>query len=185
MSQTLTTETADSILVPIDFSTVSNKALLFAAQLAECSSQSLLVLHVVHEDVHGSYLYTRRNEWEQILPIDEIAERMLQDFMSDIREQHPDSAVLANAGMMVVSGLPATRIPEIARLTGADLIVMGSNGRSSLSKLVAGSVSKKVMRKSLVPVTIVHLNGTASEHGRIDAHRIDGTEPFQVSAELG
>jgi universal stress protein A len=185
MLETLTTETAHTILVPIDFSTVSNEALLFAAQLAQCSSQSLVVLHVVHEKIHGPIIYPRRNEREQILPIDEIAEKMLQNFMADIREQHPDNAVLANAGMMVVNGLPATRIPEIARLTGAGLIVMGSNGRSSLSKLIAGSVSKKVIRKSHVPVTIAHLNGTVCQHGRIDARQIDGAEPFQLNAELG
>ena len=185
MSQTLTTEMAQSILVPIDFSTVSTEALLFAAQLAKCSSQPLVVLHVVHEDVHGPVIYPRKNEREQILPIHEIAERMLQNFMAGIRAQHPDSAILANAGMMVVSGLPATRIPEIARLTGAGFIVMGSNGRSSLSKLISGSVSGKVIRKSHVPVTIVHLNATVCEHNRIDAHQIDMAEPFRVSAELG
>jgi len=176
---------AHSILVPIDFSTVSTEALLFAAQLAKCSSQSLVVLHVVHEDVHGPVIYPRKNEREQILPIDEIAERMLQNFMADVREQYPDSAILANAGMMVVSGLPATRIPEIACMTGAGIIVMGSNGRSSLSKLISGSVSGMVIRKSHVPVTIVHMNGTVCEHSRIDARQIDGAEPFRVSAELG
>jgi len=182
MSQTPTTETARSILVPIDFSTVSSEALLFAGQLAESSSQSLIVVHVVHDDTHRRYIYSRRNESEQILPINEIAERMLKNFMADIREQHPDSVVLENAVEMVVSGLPATRIAEIANLTGADLIVMGGNSPSWLSKLIAGSVSNKVIRKSLVPVTIVRLNGTVREHTGIDVHQIGAAEPSQVSA---
>jgi nucleotide-binding universal stress UspA family protein len=181
MSQTPTTETAHPILVPIDFSTVSSEALLFAGQLAESSSQSLIVVHVVHDDTHRRYIYSRRNESEQILPINEIAERMLKDFMADIREQHPDSAVLENAVEMVISGLPATRIPEIATLTGADLIVMGGNSPGWLSKLIAGSVSSKVIRRSVVPVTIVRLNGTVREHTGIDVHQIGAEEPFQAS----
>ena len=159
------------ILVPVDLSATSNEALLLAAQLAAGSSKPLLVLHVAHDDSHQPNIYPRRNEVEQLLPIEEIAERVLQDFMADMRKQHPDNAVLANAGLIVVSGLPATRIPEIARQTGASLIVMGGNGRTSLSKLIAGSVSEKVIQKSPVPVTIVHASGTAREDGSADDRR--------------
>ena len=173
------------ILVPVDFSTVSNEALLFAAQLARCSSLPLVVLHIVHQDAHRPNIYPRRNEMEQILPIEQIAEKMLQNFMIDMLERHPDSTPLANAKMMSVSGLPATRISEIACLIDAGLIVMGSNGRSSLSRLIAGSVSERVLRKSHVPVTIVHSNGTVRDHGKIDAHQTTRVDPYQVSAETG
>jgi len=159
------------ILVPIDFSATSNEALLLAAQLAASSSQSLLVLHVAHDDIHQPNIYPRRSEIERVLPIEEIAESVLQDFMADMCQQHPENAVLANAGLLVVSGLPATRIPEVARLTGADHIVMGGNGRTSLSKLMAGSVSEKVIQKSPVPVTIVHANGTGREGDSTDVRR--------------
>ena len=156
------------ILVPIDLSATSNEALLLAAQLAASSSRSLLVLHVAHDDIHQPNIYPRRNEMEQLLPIEEIAESVLQDFMAEMRKQYPDNAVLANAGLLVVSGLPATRIPEVARLTGASHIVMGGNGRTSLSKLMTGSVSEKVIHKSPVPVTIVHANGTTREDASAD-----------------
>jgi len=158
-------------LVPIDLSATSNEALLLAAQLAASSSRSLLILHVAHDDIHQPNIYPRRNETEQVLPIEEIAESVLQDFMAEMRKQHPDNAVLANAGLLVVSGLPATRIPEVARLTGAGHIVMGGNGRTSLSKLMAGSVSEKVIQKSPVLVTVVHSNGTTREDDSADVHR--------------
>jgi nucleotide-binding universal stress UspA family protein len=66
--------------VPVDLSAASNEALLFAAQLAKWSSLPLVILHVVHDDVHRPNIYPRRNEKEQMLPIDEIAESMLQNF---------------------------------------------------------------------------------------------------------
>jgi len=170
------------VLVSIDLSANSNEALLLAAQLAASSSRSLVVLHVAHDDIHQPNIYPRRNEVEQVLPIEEIAESVLQDFMAEMRKQHPDNAVLANAGLIVVSGLPASRIPEVARLTGASHIVMGGNGRSSLSKLMAGSVSEKVIQKSPVPVTVVHSSGTAREE---DGHDVRRSGPRRLLRLVG
>jgi nucleotide-binding universal stress UspA family protein len=124
-----------------------------------------------------------RNEIEQVLPIEEIAESVLQDFMAEMRKQHPDNAVLANARLIVVSGLPATRIPEVACLTGAGHIVMGGNGRTSLSKLMAGSVSEKVIRQSPVPVTIVHSNGTAREGASADVRQSEPRRLLRTARE--
>ena len=185
MLQTTAIEKTLPVLVPVDFSAAMNESLLLAAQQADCSSQPLVVLHVAHDNACRPNIYLRRNEQEQILPIEEIAEIMLHDSMDKMREQHPDSAVLAHARMIVVRGLPATRILEIARQIEAGLIVMGGNGRSSLSKLIGGSVSEKVIRQSPVPVTIIHSNGTVQEHGRNDVRRTDGAEPSQVSVGLG
>jgi nucleotide-binding universal stress UspA family protein len=186
MAQTLTTPDRQSILVPVDFSSASTEALLFATQLAGCSSKPLIVIHIVHEGANGRG-YPRENAMEQILPLEDIAEKMLKNYMADMRARYPDNAVLASAETMVISGLPATRIPEIAHRTGASLIVMGSNGRSSLAKLIAGSVSAKVIRKSPVPVTVVHANGTVREHGKgdkWDQGNIDAPQDGRVKLRL-
>jgi len=159
------------ILVPVDLSAASHDALLLAAQLSASSSRPLVILHVVHDDIRHPDIYPRRNEIEQLLPIDEIAERVFQEFIADMRIQHPDNDALANAGLILVSGLPATQITEVARKTGASLIVMEGNCRTSLSKLIAGSVSEKVIRQSPVPVTVVHSGGDSVEEAGIDLHR--------------
>jgi len=185
MQQTTTIEKILPVLVPVDFSSATNESLLYAAQQAEFSSQALVVLHVAHDNACQPNIYLRRNEQEQILPIEEIAEIMLHEFMDKMRKQHPDSVLLANARMIVVGGLPATRILEIARQIEAGLIVMGGNGRSSLSKLIRGSVSEKVIRQSPVPVTIIHSKGVVLEHGRNDVYRADGAEPSRISIGLG
>ncbi len=49
----------------------------------------------------------------------------------------------------------AAGIVEAAESTGANLIAMGSHGRSGLAKLVLGSVATKVLQLSPVPVLIV------------------------------
>jgi len=171
MLQRATVAGTSPILVPIDLSAASHEALLLAAQIAANSSRSLVILHVVHDDIYRPNIYPRSNEIEQALPIEEIAERVFQDFVDDMLKQHPDDAVLANAGLIVVSGLPATRITEVACQTGAELIVMGGNCRTSLSKLMVGSVSDQVIRQSPVPVTIVHSSMTSVEQAGIDVHQ--------------
>ena len=171
MLRPVTVADTSPILVPVDLSASSHAALLLAAQLAASSSRSLVILHVVHDDIHQPNMYPRRNEFEQLLPIEEIAERVFQEFIADMREQHPDNDALANAGLKLVSGLPATQITEVARQTGASLIVMQGNYRTSLSKLMAGSVSEKVIRQSPVPVTIVHSGKASVEQAGIDVHR--------------
>jgi nucleotide-binding universal stress UspA family protein len=164
-----TQEDVSPVLVTVDFSAASEEAVKLAVQLAGCSSRSLVVLHVAHDSTQNPDRYRRRSEQEQILPIEEIAGIRLQEFMSRMRKAHLENETLLNAKVMVVSGLPETRIPEIARQAGAGLIVMGGHGRSSLSKLIGGSVSEKVIRHSAVPVTMIHLNAKASKAGIVKA----------------
>ena len=57
-------------------------------------------------------------------------------------------------GVMVV-GLPATRILEVAEILGAQLIVMGSRGLTGIAHLMLGSKAQRVVQLSPIPVTIV------------------------------
>ena len=57
--------------------------------------------------------------------------------------------------MRRTSGLPANRILEVAADEDAQLIVMGSKGRTGLKNLLIGSKSERVAKLSPVPVTIV------------------------------
>ncbi|MGB5607382.1 MAG: universal stress protein [Gammaproteobacteria bacterium] len=165
--QSLTAGAAQPILVPVDFSPASGEAVLFAAHLAECSALPLMVLHVVHEDMQRGCTYPRENDRDILLPIEDIAERMLRDFMKKIHELHPDNAILANAVLMVTSGLPVTRISEIAHLKDAGLIVMSGNGRSSLSRLLTSSISEKIARHCDLPVAIIHARGNCVSASRM------------------
>lgn len=57
-----------------------------------------------------------------------------------------------------VIGLPENRILEVAESISPDLLVLGGNGRSTLSKLLKGSVAEDLVRKSRIPVHVVHTN---------------------------
>ncbi len=148
------------ILVPVDFSSCSEAALLFAAHFAGCAQAPLLVLHVVHEPCNAPGIY-RRGQANSILtrPLEDVARDLLADFMADLHRHESVRDMLAGARSRLVSGLPARRIREVALEEDAALIVMGSRGRSGLSLLSVGSVAAEVARHSPVPVTVVKAPG--------------------------
>jgi nucleotide-binding universal stress UspA family protein len=154
------------LLVAVDFSPESTAALLFASNLVAASGAPLVVLHAAQEPGGKPGFYRRESVGEQALPLEMLAERMLADYMCALRIEHPEAAGIERASQRVVPGLPAPRIMEIAEKIDAQLIVLGSNGRSTLGKLLAGSVSDHVVRRSDVPVTVVHSHGGVAQNER-------------------
>ena len=152
------------ILVPVDFSSCSEAALLFAAHFAACAQAPLLVLHVVHEPGSDPGFYQRGRHPGSALtrPLEDIAGDMLADFLAELGRHDSIREALANARTRLVSGLPARRIQEVALREDAALIVMGSHGRTALSRLAVGSVAAEVAQHSPVPVTVVKGPGTQS-----------------------
>ena len=54
---------------------------------------------------------------------------------------------------------PTDAITEAARTRGADLIVMGTHGRTGLNRLLLGSVAESVLRSSTIPILMVRAGG--------------------------
>lgn len=141
------------ILACVGFCRESEAALLTAARLAESSQVPLVVLHVVHEPGGSPGYYRRTGGIDRLLPMDEIARQMLDAFLADAAARHPDQrGALDRATVRLVSGVPQTRIPEVARQIGAQLILMGSNGKGRLSSRLRRSMA----RDGSIPVRIVH-----------------------------
>jgi len=152
------------IVVAVDFSRGSESALLVAAGLANTTPATpIVVLHVAHEPPDKPGFYDRQGPSGSILPIAYLARRTLTEFMTEMRRQYPEIWRLQKVQEEVVSGLPETRIPELAKKMDAKLIVVGCTDRGMLSKLCYGSVSDKVKRRNDIPVKIVHLNGAGGE----------------------
>jgi nucleotide-binding universal stress UspA family protein len=150
------------ILACVAFCSESERALVTGARLAESSGARLVILHVVHEPANRPGYYHREGRDDTLLPIAVIAERMLREFLSEVRVRHPGCvAALDGAEIRVVPGLPETRIPEVAQRIGAQLVLMGSNGRGSLARLLGGSISDRVAHKVSIPVTVVHAGSDA------------------------
>ena len=138
-----------TILVATDFSQTSEHALEYARALATSFGGTLHLLHVVPDPVIASawseaYAYDLTALGER-LRLD--AERQLAEKAQTIR----DVAVTTEA----LVGRPAAIIALTAAERGADLIVMGTHGRSGVTHFFMGSVAERVVRSAPCPVLTV------------------------------
>jgi nucleotide-binding universal stress UspA family protein len=135
------------ILFATDFSEGSDAALAMASSLARDNGARLLILHV-HEPaiVYGEGLaaaYAGLPE-EQRADVRRILDTV-QPTLPGIEFEH-----------RLVTGLPAETIVESARQdSDVDLIVLGTHGRTGLSRLLMGSVAENVVRRAPCPVLTV------------------------------
>ncbi|HBW33938.1 universal stress protein [Desulfosporosinus sp. BICA1-9] len=135
------------IVVPVDASTPSRRALTLAIELAQNTGAKLTVLYVKEMIVlyHGAI-----DHGSQYIPFNNLdAEDILKAILTDMGIQ-PDSICKRSA-----TGNPARLIVTVATEERANLIVMGSRGLGQLTGLLLGSVSQSVIKHSPCPVLIV------------------------------
>lgn len=141
--------------MPVDFSPHSEQALALAADLSRRSGTPLLVLHVVHDPADSPGTYVLPQNGDTLMEHTVAAEKRLSAFLAEAAARHPEIGAPEALETRLVTGLPATRILEIAELEGASQIVMGSLGRTGLAHALLGSKAESIVRHSPLPVTIV------------------------------
>jgi universal stress protein A len=145
---------AGTILCAVDFSADSEAALLWAFDQLNRTGARLVVLHVVHDPASSPGFY-RKPEGEWLRPMEDVAREMFSEFITEFKKVHPEVGRLERMETMLVSGLPSGRITEVANEIGADLIVVGSRGRTGLPHVMLGSVAERVVQIARTPVTVV------------------------------
>ena len=145
---------AGPILVAVDFTPDSKAALIWACHYAGCIGAAVKVLHVIHDpaDAPGSY---GGREKDSLRPFDEIAKDLMAKFLEQTLKDADSTVAPVDLEPIIVEGLPATRIVEMAEKIDAQIIVMGSRGRTGLPHLLLGSKAERVAQLSPIPVTIV------------------------------
>jgi nucleotide-binding universal stress UspA family protein len=136
-----------TILLPADFSPQSQQAYRLARLLARDHDARLVLLYVHTPEVIFGEMYP--------LPAPDPAEER-KCWLDQLTGLYPADAT-TRVERMVKEGDPATEILATARQVAADLIVMGTHGRSGLGRLVFGSVAEQVLRHALCPVLTVKL----------------------------
>jgi nucleotide-binding universal stress UspA family protein len=137
------------ILVPVDGSEYSTKALDVAIDLARALGAELVILHVVDP----SRVAMLSGGLAQVIPqsLAEVQAEGRQIVEDAHRRVPPD----VRASTRLVDGIPVDQIERIADEAKPSFIVMGTHGRSGLSRAVNGSVAEGVARRSPVPVVMV------------------------------
>lgn len=137
------------ILVPTDFSDGSGRAFETAVEMALDSGAKLTLFHVHHVP---TTVFP-----DVILPMSPEIQRDLERSVELILEEWCNRARAAGvaADTRTVFGATANEICAAAEELDADLIVIGTHGRSGLSHALLGSVAEKVVRKAPCPVLTV------------------------------
>jgi len=142
------------ILVAADFSDNSRTAVIWALNLAKALNASLVLIHVVHDRADGPGYY-RHDKKDAMRPMEDVAEKMMQEFLASIGKKTPQYKSFENLKTQIVTGLPVSQILEAAEKVDACMIVMGSQGLTGLAHLLIGSKAEQVVRMAKIPVTIV------------------------------
>lgn len=139
-----------SIVVPVDGSELSLRALDLAIDFSKVVGASVKIVHVVDISKAAVVGYGDPQYVSSLLSA------MRDDgvvFLQSASKRAADKA--ASFGIELREGNPAREIVRYAAQSDARWIVMGSHGRSGLNHFVAGSVAEGVLRISAVPVLVV------------------------------
>ena len=141
------------ILVPVDGSPTSERALDEAIRLAQLSGARLQLVHVVDELGYVNGFEPPMNYVNEIIPLMRVAgEKLLAHDRQKARDKGVDvDCVLIEEG----PGRICDHVAEQARRAKADLIVVGSHGRRGIGRMLLGSDAEQIVRHAPVPVLVV------------------------------
>ena len=154
-----------NILVGRDFSPCSERALEAALTLAARAGATLHIVHaeVLHADPYGRPADT----------IEKLRERLKEDVERDCDDSvrfDPGSVKLEHVVVRDVAAAPA--LIRYAEEHDADLVVMGTHGRTGLRRMLLGSVAEEVVRWALCPVLVAKSAADAERSERLATERI-------------
>ncbi len=141
------------ILCPVDFSELSAFALRYALMIARCAPGARLTAAYANSFSPPPYFTASRLEELNTQFRDSFREARsaLQDFV----EKEVGEEAAASVACRVVEALPVDGIRMLASELNANLVVMGTHGRSGVNRLMLGSVAERTLRESEVPVLTV------------------------------
>jgi nucleotide-binding universal stress UspA family protein len=153
-------------LVGIDYSTQSQIALETAAGIARAADGELHVAHVITPSF-GAYpsdgslsatIYTPENDFVVWLAkVGEETRLRMPQFCEEVLKEMPGQTT----GHVRV-GRPDQHLVQLARELQADLLVVGTHGRTGLERMVLGSVAERVVRSAPCPVLVARARETVA-----------------------
>lgn len=141
------------LLVPVDGSPASDKAMDTAVRLARLNGARIRLLHVIDELDYVNGFETPGTYREELVPLMHAEGEKLLARMRGLatNKSVPCDSVLVESG----AGRVCDRVAEQAKQIHADMIVLGSHGRRGLERMFMGSDAEQIVRHAPVPVLVV------------------------------
>ena len=138
------------ILVAVDGSKVSDKAMERAVDMAKSMGAKIVAVHVVDERVITIYAEAAGESVKEILQkFEHVAEKYL-DYAKKIALKHG-----VHVETRILRGTPCAEITGEAGRIKADLIIMGASGMHATTRKFIGSTAERCVRMSSVPILLV------------------------------
>lgn len=134
-----------NILFPTDFSRASSAALPFAQSLARIYGSTILLAHSLAPEPHLSVVTDH---------IPELDDFIWQDARTKLDAIAHDAGGIPTKTLLDRGDVGAT-IPAMIRQNGVDLVVLGTQGRRGVGKMIMGSAAEKIYRRASCPVMTV------------------------------
>jgi universal stress protein A len=150
------------IVVPFDFSECADKAFRWALALAERWRCRLVLCHVVPSPTLSPLVFgLNLTQAELAVKLQADANARVQEFITSV------ASTTVRIEAQVAIGEPFHEICQMAERENANLIIMGSHGRTGLSHVLLGSVAERVVRHAPCSVLVVGKNVRSSESHRL------------------
>lgn len=151
------------ILVPVDFSECSSKALAYAVPFARQFGAELVLLHVV----------VPYPSMPEMGPIDAETVQEARASLAKVVEHLPADVHSQNR---LVTGMADVQIVQEAERCEADLVIIATHGRSGLARVLLGSTAERVVRHAHCPVLVVR----EQEHDFLIEEKMQASPGAQV-----
>jgi nucleotide-binding universal stress UspA family protein len=143
-----------TILFPTDFSQGARAAMEYAVALARDYKARLILLYVIQDiSIAEWYIPSSISAADLVEDMQRSAEREIDKLGIEI------AGAVATVEKLVVRGVPFVEIIRTAKERKADIIVIGTHGRTGIDHMLFGSTAEKVVRKSSCPVLTVRMSG--------------------------
>lgn len=143
-----------TILFPTDFSQGARAAMDHAVSLARDYKAKLILLYVIQDiSIAEWYIPSSLSVTDLIEDMQKSASKEMDKWGEEV------SGKVGDTEKMVVRGVPFVEIIRAAKEKNADLIVIGTHGRTGIDHMLFGSTAEKVVRKAPCPVLTVRVAG--------------------------
>lgn len=140
------------ILHPTDFSRASARAFAKALELAKQNKSELILLHVITPVIPLDAIDAYPDP-KTYTALEDLSRRRAEAELERLERKAKQARVKTTKA--VLKGAPHAEIVRAAKRYRADLIVLGTHGRTGISKLLMGSVAAKVIALASCPVMTV------------------------------
>lgn len=147
------------ILVPIDFSDNSKKALRYAIPFAQQFNASLILAYIIEPTIYPSDFGFGQIGFPDVEK--ELQEKALSE-MATLKDSLVPQGI--RTATLVGTGIPFVEITQFAKEHDVDIIIVATHGMTGVEHILFGSTAEKIIRKAPCPVLVVR----SEEHDFID-----------------